>query len=152
METRPTGGLRAGRWKRLSLVTVGASPTSLPVQTMHGNVVLVGRDVVRRLGNVRGHLFPHQFGDIDYGLCATRAGFDVVQAPGIVGVCSFNEVWRPYSVRGIRARWRAVTGIKALPPRMWWNACMRHGGWLAPAYFVLPYARVLRRSNWEPAT
>ncbi len=148
---RPTyGGLRARGLKRLSLTPAAVSESTRQVDTMNGNVVLVGKDVVRRIGSVRGDLFPHQFGDVDYGFRAAHAGFEVLQAPDTVGVCSHNPPWRPYAGRTIRARWRAVTGIKALPPRMWLNACVRHGGLLAPAYFALPYLRVLRRDTSEP--
>jgi GT2 family glycosyltransferase len=145
---RPTyGGLLVGRRGGLSTTPAPVSAAPLQVDTLNGNVVLVGHDVVAAIGPVRGDLFPHAFGDIDYGLTARAAGFDVVQAPGTLGECSRNPPSRARTLPTLRERWRAFTSIKELPPSMWWQACRRHGGWLAPAQFVLPYAKLLRRQE-----
>ena len=100
---------------------------------MNGNVVLVGRAVRDAIGAVRGDLFPHAFGDIDYGFTARSAGFEVVQAPGTVGECSRNPSPASRSLPTLRARWKALVSTKELPPAVWWRACRRHGGVLAPA-------------------
>jgi GT2 family glycosyltransferase len=141
------GGLRAGRLKHLTMTSVPAAATATVVDTMNGNVVLIGREVVERVGLIRGDLFLHAFGDIDFGFRARRAGFEVVQAPGTIGVCARNPPPTTYTQPTLAARWRAVTEVKALPPRMWWRACLSHGGVLAPAYFVMPYLRVARRAR-----
>jgi GT2 family glycosyltransferase len=122
------------------------SDTSVPVDTMNGNVVLVGRAVRDAVGAVRGDLFPHAFGDIDYGFTARDAGFEVMQAPGVVGECSRNPPPASRRLPTLSARWKALVSTKELPPSMWRRACLRHGGALAPLYFVLPYLRVL----WPP--
>jgi GT2 family glycosyltransferase len=141
------GGLRAGRLKHLTMTPVPAAPTPIVVDTMNGNVVLIGREVVERVGLIRGDLFPHAFGDIDFAFRARRAGFEVIQAPGTVGVCARNPPPTTYTQPTLAARWRAVTDVKALPPRMWWRACLLHGGVLAPVYFVMPYLKVVRRTR-----
>jgi GT2 family glycosyltransferase len=139
------GGFSSGRLAPLSLRAVAVSSQPEPVRTMNGNVVLVGRAVLDAIGGVRGDLFPHAFGDVDYGLTASRAGFEVLQAPGTVGTCSRNPPSTRRSLPSLRARWRATRSIKELPPRMWWHACRRHTGVLAPVFFVLPYVKLVRR-------
>jgi GT2 family glycosyltransferase len=133
--------------RRLSTTPAPVSTEPLQVDTLNGNVVLVGSDVVAAIGPVRGDLFPHAFGDIDYGLTARAAGFEVVQAPGTVGHCSRNPPSRARTLPTLRERWQAFSGTKELPPRMWWRACRRHGGLLAPVQFVVPYAKLLRRQE-----
>ena len=94
---RPTyGGLRVHRLRRLSLTPAAVSADATQVDTMNGNVVLVGRDVVKRIGLVRGDLFAHQFGDVDYG-SAPDGRRRVLQAPDTLGICSHNPPWRPYA-------------------------------------------------------
>lgn len=149
---RPSyGGLVARPHRPLSLLPAPESDRPLPVDTMNGNVVLVGREVRERVGDVRGDLFPHAFGDIDYGYTARRHGCEVVQAPGFVGTCSRNPPPASRRLPTLRGRWSALVGTKELPPGMWRRACLRHGGVLAPAYFVWPYVRVLRRPAATPS-
>jgi GT2 family glycosyltransferase len=143
---QPTyGGFRSSRMAPLSFRPVEVNATAQRVRTMNGNVVLVGRAVIDALGGVRGDLFPHAFGDLDYGLSASRAGFSVFQAPGTVGTCSRNPPSARRGLSTLGARWRATKSVKEVPPRMWWHACRRHGGLLAPVYFVTPYVKLLRR-------
>jgi GT2 family glycosyltransferase len=139
------GGLLAARHRPLSVTPAPASDLLRPVDTLNGNVVLVGRQVVESVGFVRGDLFPHAFGDIDYGYTARRRGFEIVQAPGFVGTCSRNPPPASRRLRTARARLKALLSAKELPPSMWRRACIRYGGILAPVYFVWPYVRVLRR-------
>jgi GT2 family glycosyltransferase len=138
------GGQLARRRRRLTTRPAPVSDVPVPVDTLNGNVVLVGRAVRDVVGAVRGDLFPHAFGDIDYGYTARDAGFEVVQAPGIVGECSRNPPPASRRLPTLRERWRALVSTKELPPSMWRRACFRYGGVLAPAYFVRPYLRVLR--------
>jgi GT2 family glycosyltransferase len=143
---RPTyGGLLARPRRRLSTGPAPLSAEPIPVDTLNGNVVLVGRAVREVVGAVRGDLFPHAFGDIDYGYTAVDAGFEVLQAPGIVGECSRNPPPASHRLPRLSDRWKALVSTKELPPSMWRRACFRYGGVFAPAYFVLPYLRVLRR-------
>jgi len=141
------GGLVERRRGRLSTSPAPVSSEPLVVDTVNGNVVLVGRDVVSAIGPVRGDLFPHAFGDLDYGFTARKAGFEVLQAPGTVGRCSRNPPSTSRSLPTLGQRWRAVTSTKEIPPRMWWRACRRHGGLLAPVHFALPYLKLLRRQE-----
>jgi GT2 family glycosyltransferase len=144
------GGFRTRWMAPLSLRPVPVSSKPERVQTMNGNVVLVGRAVIDAIGGVRGDLFPHAFGDVDYGLTATRAGFEVIQAPGTVGTCSRNPPPTRQTLPSLGARWRATRQVKELPPRMWWHACRRHTGVLAPIFFVAPYVKLLRRQPSLP--
>jgi GT2 family glycosyltransferase len=149
--TATYGGLMTHRVARLSIRPIPVSAEPVPVDTMNGNVVLVGSAVREVVGGVRGDLFPHAFGDIDYGFTARRAGFEVIQAPGTVGDCSRNPPPASRRLPMLRDRWRALVSTKELPPAVWWRACFRHGGLLAPVYFARPYLRVLRRPSAGPS-
>jgi GT2 family glycosyltransferase len=128
------GGMLRGR-RPLDFRRVGILPTVTTVDTFNGNVVLIPVEVGQRLGGPDVH-FPHAMGDIDFGLRARRAGILMQQAPGSLGLCELNQ---PVTQHGRTARLRAVTSVKALPPRAWSVFCLRHAGPAAPAYFVKPY-------------
>lgn len=63
--------------------------------TMNGNCVLIPHSVAVRVGNVDPAL-THLRGDVDYGLRASKLGFEVWVAPGFYGECEPNEAagWR----------------------------------------------------------
>lgn len=143
---RPSyGGLLSGRHP-LQLQRVGPSNELVECTTFNGNVVLIPRDISRRLGPVSS-AFIHGMGDIDYGFRAIRAGYRSLQVPGVVGICETNPLGAPAVSQGRAARLRAMTSVKALPPRQWWTLCRRHGGVLAPILFLKPYAAELVRPS-----
>jgi GT2 family glycosyltransferase len=144
------GGFRRGSGvRRMRFDNIGPSSEPQFCDSLNGNVVLVPGHVVARIGGV-DPAFPHAFGDIDYGLRARKAGFDVVQAPGFVGECARNPPWRPRG--GPWARLRQVSDTKHLPFRAWWVFCWRHGGMLAPLFFARPYLQTLVRGASPPET
>ena len=114
---------------------------------MNGNCVLVPWAVARRLGNLDAG-FTHAMADIDYGMRARRAGFEIRLSPQPIGFCAANELVPPWDDRnlGFRARWRALLGPKGLPLAEWLRLTMRHGGMLWPLYFASPYFRTALRS------
>lgn len=143
---RPTyGGLLSGRHP-LQLQRIGPLNELAECTTFNGNVVLIPREISRRLGPV-SKAFVHGMGDIDYGFRATRAGYRSLQVPGVVGICETNPVGTVAGRQGRAARLRAITSVKALPPRQWWTLCRRHGGLLAPILFLKPYASELVRPS-----
>ncbi len=58
--------------------------------TFHGNIVLIPRIVCETIG-LNDNYYHHSFGDIDYGLTATKAGFTNYIAPGFYGYCKKNN-------------------------------------------------------------
>lgn len=58
--------------------------------TFNGNIVLIPKNVFKRLG-FNDSYYRHSFGDIDYGLNATKSGLTNYIAPGYYGTCDRNN-------------------------------------------------------------
>lgn len=141
------GGLRHVRTPvafRLELMTPG--DTLIAVDTFNGNIVLVPRTVVERIG-LNDPTFHHNLGDVDYGLRAGRAGLPVMLLPGTLGVCEDNVAKRERgfgsSKLPLREQWRKVNTHHGLPFASWWHFTRRHSGAWFPLHFLLPYRRLL---------
>jgi len=139
-----TGMIRTSRWKLLDFQSVDPSDTPRSCDTMHGNCVLIPRPVTQGIGIIGD--FQHHFGDIDYGLRATRAGFGCFLAPRIVGECSWNaaHVAAPEvdpRLR-LRERIRIMCSPKRCPPRDWLRFVRTHTGLAWPYYFAKPWLSV----------
>jgi GT2 family glycosyltransferase len=122
---------------------------SLPLacDTMNGNIALIPREIVAVVGNLDKR-FHHQFGDLDYGLRARRAGFNVVVAPGYAGEClsnSFSGTWRDSSLT-FKKRWKNLTSPKGVPFGEWLIFTRRHYGWRWPYYAISPYLKTIASS------
>lgn len=124
------------------LSSVAPSDTFEAIDTFNGNIVLVPRTVVERIG-INDPAFHHNMGDVDYGLRASRAGISVLLLPGTLGHCALNETKRSrgYGARGLSVseQWRKVNTHHGLPFASWWRMTRRHSGkwWLF--HFLLPY-------------
>jgi GT2 family glycosyltransferase len=121
--------------------------SSLPCDTMNGNFALIPREIATVIGNVEAR-YRHQFGDLDYGLRATRAGFCVVVAPGYVGECNPNPragSWRDTKM-SFAQRWVNLTSPKGVPFSEWFLFTRRHYGWRWPFYSVSPYLKTIASS------
>ena len=84
------GGLmRKHRWLSFKdeLVTPGAD--LVEIDTFEGNFVIVPQEVTQLIG-LNDPAYHHNFGDMDYGLRARKAGIDVLLLPGTVGICERN--------------------------------------------------------------
>jgi len=129
----------------MSLVSVPPDPVKpVACDTVNGNFVLVPKEVVAVLGNLEAG-FRHQIGDVDYGLRARAAGFDVVLAPGYLGSCSSNSVagtWRDRTQPFVK-RWRNLMSPKGAPVREWLLYTRRHYGWRWPLYAMSPYLKTI---------
>ena len=58
--------------------------------TFNGNIVLIPNRVVDIIGII-DPFFHHSFGDIEYGLRATKNGIKCIIAPGFLGICERNN-------------------------------------------------------------
>lgn len=58
--------------------------------TFNGNIVLIPNRVVDIIGII-DPFFHHSFGDIEYGLRATKNGVKCIIAPGFLGICERNN-------------------------------------------------------------
>lgn len=75
-------------------------------ETLNGNLVLVPRRVFESIGT-NDPFYRHSLGDIDYGLRATEAGFEIWTVSGACGVCDLHErltVWKDPD-QPLRKRW-----------------------------------------------
>lgn len=76
-------------------------------QTFNGNIVLVSREVYRRIGNL-DWTYEHAIGDLDYGWMVTRAGLHNYVSREFRGICDKN----PYPAKWVcpdvpfKERWR----------------------------------------------
>jgi GT2 family glycosyltransferase len=116
----------------------------VPADTMNGNLVLVPRSVVERVGHVDGG-FSHGMADYDYGLRARALGCEIWVAPETLGTCAHNptaEGWNNPSLP-MGTRWRLMCSPKGLPPRSWWRFTRRHAGSMWLVYWLSPYIRFL---------
>lgn len=77
--------------KTKKMIETSSEPTE--IQYMNGNVVLIPKSVVKRIGIIDPR-FHHDLGDVDYGLTAIRAGIKVVTSVGIVAYGTPNNLCR----------------------------------------------------------
>ncbi len=139
------GMIKTTRGLSVSLEMVDADPArAIECDTMNGNFALIPAEIAAVVGNLEEQ-FQHQFGDLDYGLRAKAAGFEVIALPGYVGDCSDNDragTWRDKGLR-LADRWRHLMSPKGVPPREWELFARRHFGWRQLAYIPSPYLRTL---------
>jgi GT2 family glycosyltransferase len=133
------GQTRLSHRRRLSwaLVPPGGEPRQC--ETMNGNIVLVPRAVVQRVGNI-DPAFIQLMGDLDYGLRARAAGCEVWVTPGIVGVCASHPPRRT-DLQPLRRELARLWSVKELTPRPWLVFAHRWAGPLWFCYWLSPYLR-----------
>jgi GT2 family glycosyltransferase len=131
------------RWRPLKSVPVQPGDAPRPCDTMNGNVALISRAVVQRVGNV-DPAFVQQMADFDYGLRARAAGCSVWVAPGTVGTCASHPKRRP-GERPLVEELRRLWSVKELKPGPWAAYSRRWAGRLWPLYWLSPY---VRRATW----
>ncbi|MER6059613.1 glycosyltransferase family 2 protein [Streptomyces sp. NPDC001792] len=139
-----SGVRRCSRLRRTSFSTVPPERRPIEVETMNGNLVLVPRAVVERVGQIDSG-FSHGMADFDYGLRARSLGCTVWLAPETLGTCARNSVggqWNDPTL-GIRERLRMMCTPKGLPPGSWLRFTRRHAGPVWPMYWLSPYVRLL---------
>ena len=81
------GGRKFGRSYKL---IIPDDEKCIPCDTFNGNIVLIPQKVFKSVG-VNDSYFHHSFGDIDYGLSASKKGFINYIAPGYYGICKRNN-------------------------------------------------------------
>lgn len=130
------------RWR---LETLEPNPSAaLPCDTVNGNFTLVPASITRVLGNL-DETFTHQFGDVDYGLRASKSGFPLLLAPGHLGECFTNSDKHTWQDRSWprKKRWAHLMSPKGAPVREWFHFTRRHYGWRWPLYAASPYFKTL---------
>ncbi|WP_234542736.1 glycosyltransferase family 2 protein [Streptomyces shenzhenensis] len=138
-----SGVVRQSLLRPTRFTRVAPAHRPLLVDTMNGNLVLVPRSVVERVGQIDGK-FEHGMADFDYGLRARALDCAVWVAPGTLGTCAGNSVAGSYMdlTLSVWERLRLMRTPKGLPPRSWLRFTRRHAGPLWPAYWLWPYLRL----------
>jgi GT2 family glycosyltransferase len=134
------GQVRPDPRRPLQFTIVQPGDEPVRCETMNGNVVLVPRAVVQRIGHIDA-AYRHSMGDQDYGLRATAAGIGVWAAPGTLAICAPNPT--PVFGRGpLLAELRSLAERRrGLPPQSWATFSRRWAGPAWPLYFASPYLR-----------
>lgn len=138
------GHVRVSKWRPIKYQLVIPTDAGISCDTMNGNCVLIPQPVARVVGNLDEE-FIHTIGDIDYGLRARMAGFQVVVMPGYAGQCGSNAVENTYADTslGVRNRLSKLNGKKGLPLRAWHTFTKRHCGVFWMMFWLWPYLRVI---------
>ena len=137
------GAMRNCWWHPLRFAAITPTDKIEECDTLNMNLALISRAALRLVGFLASD-FTHGMADYDFGLRLRAAGGRVVLAPGYSGECTTNLLKRRSEQAGLplRERWRRLTGVKEQPPAERAAFYRRHGGWLWPLYFALPYVRV----------
>lgn len=141
------GFVRRSRWT-LKLEEVGPTQQIQAITTMHGNCVLIPREVAQVVGNIEP-FYRHRWGDPDYGLRAQKLGCRVYLAPEFVGDCPSNplaEAWTDPE-RSFGERLADFHSIKGYGKQDWFFYVRRHGGLLWPLLWLKPYWDMLLNRN-----
>ena len=137
------GAMRNCWWHPLRFAAITPTDKIQECDTLNMNLALISRAALRLVGFLASD-FTHAMADYDFGLRLRAAGGRVALAPGYAGECSTNSLIGRSEQAGLshRERWRRLTGVKEQPPAERAALYRRHGGWLWPLYFALPYLRV----------
>ncbi|MBF7012798.1 glycosyltransferase family 2 protein [Novosphingobium resinovorum] len=115
-----------------------------PCDTMNGNCVLIPAQAVAEVG-ILSEKYRHHTGDIDYGLRARNAGYQLFQSREPVGRTHFNHIAHAkVSTLTWANRKFIFTHPKGIPVGEWLHFCRSHGGWMWPVNFAVRYAKILR--------
>lgn len=133
------GQVRLSRWRRVEWTLVPPGDEPRRSETMNGNIVLVPRAVVERVGNI-DPAYVQQMGDLDYGLRAAAAGCEIWVAPGTLGECASHPARRT-DQQPLRRELRRLWSVKELAPGPWRVFTRRWAGSLWFLFWLSPYLR-----------
>jgi len=145
------GGMRRKGLSPIGFKKINPDPIKpILCDTMNGNFVLIPAQIANTIGNIDAR-FPHRIGDVDYGLRARDAGFEVWLAPGYAGRCPRNqrlEIWQSAN-HSLFERWRDLRSPLGAPLGEWLLYGFRHGGLVGIFTVLLQYRWFLfpRRSK-----
>jgi len=134
--------------KCLSGIPVIPSDKAQPCQQINGNVVLVPKSVVEKIG-ILSERFTHAMGDFDYGFRALDAGIPLYVAPYYQATCSHNPLsaWCNPSTP-FRTRLALFNSPKGINFSEFMFFCRRHFGVRAYAVGAKVLFRLLIPGLW----
>jgi GT2 family glycosyltransferase len=142
------GKIRTSFWHPFKYELVTPTNTSTSCDTMNGNCVLIPNKIINSIGNLDSN-FIHTIGDIDYGLRAKKAGFDIIVMPGYAGICDKNIINNTFFDKNLnlRQRFLHLSGKKGLPFKSWYIFARRHGGLLWIYFWLSVYFKLLAQNR-----
>lgn len=123
----------------------------MPCFYMHGNIVLIPKEVFDRVG-LNDPFYRHSLGDHDYGLMARRRGIEVLVSPGVYGECDVHDVisrWKNPAFP-LQERWDAFFKPTGQNPFEFFYFRKKHFGFIsAVRTFITNFVHVLFPSYWK---
>lgn len=115
----------------------------------NANIMLVAAGIVQRIG-ILSQNFTHGIADYDYTLKARKAGFGVVVAPGILGMCvhDHGKNWKP-SGTSLKERIAYLKSPKGLAYKEYLEYIKDHFPLYYPSAFTKLWVKTLFPSVWE---
>ncbi len=130
----------SGRSRINFQVTISKSDN---IVSMNGNCVLIPRSTQELIGLLSSR-FQHSFGDIDYGLRATKAGILIIPTKNAVSNLERNDSIYSKNVRKTPIEIiKLMQDPKGIPIIEWLYFTKTHAGVLWPLNFVFRYLKML---------
>lgn len=112
--------------------------------TLNFNAALIPIEVIKKIGFIAPY-FLHGGADWEFGYRCTKNDIPIIQAPGVVGSCSFNpkKGTSMESNISLLERFKRLLSIKEQPflPRL--NLVIRYGGFLFIVQLFVPYIKIV---------
>ena len=140
------GRLQKDRLHPLTFLLVKESNEPQKCDTFNGNIVLIPKVIVVKIGNISPQYSKQHGGDFDYGLRAKYAGFETWVAPGIIGECESNSIENSIHDKSLplKERRKKMKSPQGVPPaKEWMFFAKRHAGFLWPYYWFRTVVRVV---------
>ncbi len=126
------------------------SDTVTACDTINGNVVLIPKSTVDRIGTLNKN-FTHAMGDFDYGLRCTAVGIPIFSTAGFIGTCSNNPISNTWTdptipLKNRLAKLKLPTG---LPPYEYFLYNKAHTNIFTATFLLLTlYLKVVFPAAW----
>lgn len=140
------GRIKKSKFQPLKFIQLENSTEPQQCDTFNGNVVLIPRNVAKKIGNISPEYSKQHGGDIDYGLRAKYAGFESWVAPGFIGECASNTTEGTLFDKKLpfKERIKIMKTPHGVPPaKEWMVFSKRHAGFLWPIYWIRTMVRVI---------
>lgn len=127
------------------------SDTLTKVSYFNGNIVLIPSAVFDKIGMLDSY-FSHSKGDFDYGMRASKAGFEIFQVGKYLGYCDLHsriDKWCDPNIP-FKKRWKMLHLPNGMPPHETFYLNRRHYGILSAVFhFCTVYIRCFLPSLWN---
>lgn len=140
------GRIKKSKFQPLKFIQLENSTEPQQCDTFNGNVVLIPRNVAKKIGNISPEYSKQHGGDIDYGLRAKYAGFESWVAQGFIGECASNTTEGTLFDKKLpfKERIKIMKTPHGVPPaKEWMVFSKRHAGFLWPIYWIRTMVRVI---------